>query len=167
MSITTGSTDECWTTSPCNWHYGAAVAIGLVQRIRRFRATIASIAIGDYATTNFATSVVPLIPVYPDSAAGLDKLMKGMLELEKHGDTNALAPYLQSLVLPNPDAWFKSIFGDTVGAQLALSYEPTAKGLPQAMAATLKKLRQDGFAGHFEVVDFNEALRRTFVHASK
>ena len=102
-----------------------------------------------------STSVVPLIPVYPDSAAGLDKLMKGMLELEKHGDTNALAPYLQSLVLPNPDAWFKSIFGDTVGAQLTLSYEPTAKGLPQAMAATLKNLRQDGFADHFEVVDFN------------
>jgi TonB family protein len=102
------------------------------------------------------TSVVPLIPVYPDSAAGLDKLMRGMLELEKHGDTNALAPYLQSLVLPNPDAWFKSIFGDTVGAQLALSYEPTAKGLPQAMAGALKKLRQEGFAGRLEVVDFNE-----------
>lgn len=102
-----------------------------------------------------ASSAAPAIPSYPDSPAGLEKLMKEMLELEKHGDTNALAPYLQSLVLPSPDAWFKSIFGDTVGAQLALSYEPTAKGLPQAMAATLKNLRQEGFADHFEVVDFN------------
>lgn len=103
-----------------------------------------------------ASSAAPAIPSYPDSPAGLEKLMKEMLELEKHGDTNALAPYLQSLVLPSPDAWFKSIFGDTVGAQLALSYEPTAKGLPQAMAATLKNLRQEGFAGRFEVVDFNK-----------
>lgn len=96
------------------------------------------------------------IPSYPDLPAGLEKLMKGMLELERHGDTNALAPYLQSLVLPNPDAWFKSIFGDTVGAQLALSYEPTAKGLPQAMAVTLKNLRQERFADHFEAVDSNK-----------
>jgi len=103
-----------------------------------------------------ATSAPPAIPSYPDSSAGLEQLMKGMLGLEKHGDTTALAPYLQSLVLPNPDAWFKSIFGDTLGAQLALSYEPTAKWLPQAMAAALKKLRQEGFAGHFEVVDLNK-----------
>jgi len=82
--------------------------------------------------------------------------MKGMLGLEKHGDTSGLAPYLQSLVLPNPDAWFKSIFGDTVGAQLALSYEPTARWLPQSMAVTLKNLRQEGLADHFEVVDFNK-----------
>ncbi|HLJ41727.1 MAG TPA: hypothetical protein VKT50_09595 [Candidatus Acidoferrales bacterium] len=103
-----------------------------------------------------APSTAPLILVYSDSSAGLEKLMKSMLELEKHGDTNGLVPYLQSLVLPNPDAWFKSIFGDTVGAQLALSYEPTAKGLPQAMAATLKNLRQEGFADHFEAVDSNK-----------
>ena len=75
--------------------------------------------------------------------------MKDMLKLEKRGDTNALAPYLQSLALPNTDAWFKSIFGDTVGAQLALSYEPTARWLPQSMEATLKNLRQEGLADHF------------------
>lgn len=101
-------------------------------------------------------SVTPTIPSYPDSSAGLEKLMKDMLELDNHGDANTLAPYLQSLVLSNPDAWFKSIFGDTVGAQLALSYEPTAKGLPQAMAATLKNLRQERFADHFEAVDSNK-----------
>ncbi|MHB8484704.1 MAG: energy transducer TonB [Candidatus Acidiferrales bacterium] len=103
-----------------------------------------------------APSVAPLVPVYADSSAGLEKLMKDMLGLEKRGDTKALAPYLQSLVLPDPDAWFKSIFGDTVGTQLALSYEPTAKWLPQSMAATLKNLRQEGLADHFEVVDFNK-----------
>lgn len=101
-------------------------------------------------------SVAPLIPIYPDSSAGLEKLMKDMLGLEKRGDTQALAPYLQSLVLRNPNAWFKSIFGDTVGTQLTLSYEPTAKWLPQSMAATLKNLRQEGLADHFEVVDFNK-----------
>lgn len=112
------------------------------------------------AQQNPAPSVAPLIPVYPNSSAGLEKLMKDMLGLEKHGDTSALAPYLQSLVLPSPDAWFKSIFGDTVGAQLALSYEPTAKWLPQSMAATLRNLLQEDIADHFEVVDFNQPCAR-------
>ena len=103
-----------------------------------------------------ASSVAPLIPVYPDSSAGLEKLMKDMLKLEKRGDTSALAPYLQSLFLPNPDTWFKSIFGDAAGAELALSYGPTARWLPQSMAATLKNLRQESLTDHFEVVDFNK-----------
>lgn len=111
---------------------------------------------GTAAQQTPAPSAAPAIASYPDSPAGLENLMKDMLKLEKRGDTSALAPYLQSLALPNTDAWFKSIFGDTVGAQLALSYEPTARWLPQSMEATLKDLRQEGLADHFEVVDFNK-----------
>ncbi|MGH9730513.1 MAG: energy transducer TonB [Candidatus Acidiferrales bacterium] len=102
------------------------------------------------------TQTVAAIPAYPNTTAGLEKLMKDMLKLEKRGDASALAPYLQSLVLPNADVWFKSIFGDTVGAELAISYEPTANWLSQSMAATFKNLRQEGLADHFEVVDFNK-----------
>jgi len=82
--------------------------------------------------------------------------MKDMLKLEKRGDTAALAPYLQSLILPDPDAWFKSTFGDTVGSQLALSYAPTAKWLPQSITVTLKNLLQEKMTDHFEAVDFNK-----------
>lgn len=35
------------------------------------------------------------------------------------GDSNALQPYLQSLDLPNAEDWYKGVFGDDFGQQLA------------------------------------------------
>ena len=67
-------------------------------------------------------TIVPAIPAYPNTPAGLEKLVKEMLNLEKRGDAAALAPYLQSLVLPDADAWFKSEYGDVLGFALASSY---------------------------------------------
>jgi TonB family protein len=66
-----------------------------------------------------ATASVPGIPSYPNTARGLEKLMKDMIMLEKDGDKQTLANYARSLVLPDPENWFKSVFGDDLGAQLA------------------------------------------------
>lgn len=57
--------------------------------------------------------------------------MKDMLKLEKRGDTSSLAPYLQSLVLPNPDAWFKSVFGGDLGSGLLSSYSRIKSDIPK------------------------------------
>jgi len=77
------------------------------------------------------TQTAAAIPSYPNTAAGLEKLMKDMLKLEKRGDTAALAPYLQSLVLPNPDAWFKSVFGGDLGSRLLSSYLRIKSDIPK------------------------------------
>lgn len=85
-------------------------------------------------------SVAPAIPSYPDSPGGLQKLFKEMLKLEKNGDTKVLAPYVQSLILPNSDAWFRSAFGDVIGASLAGDYGRTQAELPMSFPDTLADL---------------------------
>jgi Gram-negative bacterial TonB protein C-terminal len=60
------------------------------------------------------------VPSYPDTPQGLEKLMKEMIKLEKAGKRDTLDVYSKSLVLPDPDNWFKSVFGDKLGAPLAV-----------------------------------------------
>lgn len=91
--------------------------------------------------TPAATSVASGIPSYPDSPAGLQKLLKEMLKLEKNGDTKALAPYVQSLIVPNADAWFRSTFGDAIGTTLADAYEQTRIDLPLSFPNILGQLQ--------------------------
>lgn len=59
------------------------------------------------------------IPSYPATARGLEKFMKDMMKLARDGDKQLLANYAASLVLPDPENWFKSVFGDALGPQLA------------------------------------------------
>lgn len=58
------------------------------------------------------------IPTYPDSMKGLENLVKDMLKLEKEGNQQQLALYEKSLALPDPDRWFKSVFGEELGADM-------------------------------------------------
>jgi len=94
-----------------------------------------------------ATSVVPLIPVYPDSPKGLEDLMREMMKLQKkkNGGAEALAPYVQSLVLPNARAWFKATFGDQMGGQLADSYHRTRMNMPLAFLDVLNQMNSKHF----------------------
>lgn len=77
------------------------------------------------------------IPSYSDNAKGLEKLIKEMMQLQKDGNQGELAPYVKSLALPDPDAWFKSVFGDETGARLAAA---SAKWRTQAPLVILKTL---------------------------
>jgi TonB family protein len=81
------------------------------------------------------------IPSYPDSPAGLDQLIKDMLKLQKSGDAKALAPYVQSLILPDPSAWFASTFGDQMGRELRDSYERVQMELALSFPDLLAQLR--------------------------
>lgn len=59
--------------------------------------------------------------------------MGEMLKLEKKHDAKGLAPYVESLELPNAGTWFRATFGDEIGAQLADSYDHAdefASGIP-------------------------------------
>ena len=59
------------------------------------------------------------IPSYPNTAQGLEKFMKDMMKAAKNGDHDVVAAYAKSLVLPDAESWFKSVFGDEHGARLA------------------------------------------------
>jgi hypothetical protein len=88
-----------------------------------------------------AANAASAIPSYPDSPAGLEKLIKDMLKIQKDGDAKDLAPYVQSLILPNPDAWFRATFGDGIGKELADSYQRTSMELPLSFPDTLSQVQ--------------------------
>lgn len=97
--------------------------------------------------------MVPSIPTYPDSPKGLENLMKDILKLQKKGDAQALAPYLQSLVLPHARDWFESVFGQQIGDSLADSYEregmEMALSFPDTLADFIKQKVGDPLALEF------------------
>jgi hypothetical protein len=104
------------------------------------------------------------LPHYPDSPSGLETLMQDMILLQKRGDVGALTPYLQSLVLPHPETWFTSEFGDAhcdeenlapndcLGPRMAWYYTSTARIIPASFALTLKDLSSERLT-NFEAVN--------------
>src|ERR1700680_635308 len=101
-----------------------------------------------------ATAPAVTIPSYPDSTQGLGKLLGDMMKLSKDGNTQALATYAQSLALPNPDAWFLSVFGSDLGPQYAAASEKqrttVATLAPEMLTAQLKEGRTRIEAHKFE-----------------
>jgi TonB family protein len=94
------------------------------------------------------------IPSYPDSTHGLEKLLGEMMKLSKEGDQHTLAAYAQSLALPNPDAWFVSVFASDLGPQYAAASEKQRAAVvtsaPAMLAALLKQGRTRIEAHKFE-----------------
>jgi TonB family protein len=95
------------------------------------------------ATKSPATTPATTIPSYPNSTKGLESLVKEMLNLEKGGNQQELAEYVKSLSLPNADDWFKSVFGDKLGARAAgsstLLRSSAAAWIPNLLATQLDK----------------------------
>jgi hypothetical protein len=78
------------------------------------------------------------IPSYPDSAGGLTKMMKQMLALSGHGENQELNAYYHALILPSPDSWFASQFGDRYGTRFGQNYQNMEQSLPAMFASTLQ-----------------------------
>ena len=91
-----------------------------------------------------------------------------MVSLQRKGDTTGLAPYFQSLVLPQAEEWFSREFGnqhcgepqqsanDCLGPRLAFSYQRSAANLPASLALTLSDLVKEGLT-QFEAVNYTES----------
>lgn len=60
---------------------------------------------------------------YPKSSAGLEQLMGDIMAATKAKQDRALI-LLRSLELPKHDTWFRSHFGDELGATLTAEYAP-------------------------------------------
>jgi len=78
-------------------------------------------------------SVAPLQrdnPTYPDSPRGLKKLIKDILAATRPNQTEALRAYLNSMLIPDHQSWFDTVFGEEDGAKLAASYAARRAGIP-------------------------------------
>lgn len=102
------------------------------------------------------SSTTSVIPSYPDTPKGLQDLMNEMLKLKKKHDAKALAPYLDSLALPNAAAWFRATFGDEMGQQLADSYDHTKMDMPLGFPDILDQLNSKHFA-HAKAILFTDS----------
>ena len=94
------------------------------------------------STATAASRAATSLSSYPDTPQGLEKLMKDMMKIEKQGKQQDLAPYAKSLLLPDADNWFKSVFGDSAGAALASASELTRNGIEFGAPETLVTLRK-------------------------
>jgi TonB family protein len=95
------------------------------------------------------------LPTYPNTAQGLEKLMKDMLKLAKHGkNPKTLGAYAKSLTLPDADNWFDSVFGDARGAAFTAASERERSQLelsaPDTLASLLKQDLTDLEAVRFD-----------------
>ena len=109
----------------------------------------------------------PVVPQYPNTAAGLEELMSNMIALQKKGDSKMLASYLQSLVLPDAEHWFVAEFGDNrcgeqnpgandcMGPRFASSYQRLARIIPASFSLTLQDLIDEGLT-NFEATNIAE-----------
>jgi hypothetical protein len=144
-------------------------ATGLQTRQAPFDAFPAGVPAHDDATRQNLASAnsASSIPAYENSPSGLEALIQNMLSLYKRGDHAGLKPYLDSLVLPHPDKWFVSNFGDErcgvkqmgandcLGPRFALSYASTARTLPRVAEKTLADLLAEGLT-NFEAMNYVE-----------
>jgi TonB family protein len=69
---------------------------------------------------------------------------------------NALAPYVNSLVLPNAGAWFRATFGQEIGGELADSYDRTRMNLPLSFPDTLRQIESKHLS-HARAVQFTDS----------
>jgi TonB family protein len=87
------------------------------------------------------------IPSYPDTPRGLEKLLGEMIKLRKANDYQTLEAYTKSLALPDPDGWFKSVFGDQRGPEYDAASAPSRMGIAAAIPPTLANMLKEKKTG--------------------
>lgn len=120
---------------------GAVCAAFLICSVPAAAQTVASSRATQPPASQQSTIAAAAIPSYPDSPAGLEKLIKDMLKIQKEEDAKDLSAYTQSLILPDPAKWFTATFGDEMGGELAAAYDRTRIDLPLSFPDSLAKLR--------------------------
>lgn len=119
------------------WHFDPMMLNGTPVAVDTTITVAFHLPSGAVAQPGSAAAYAP-IASYSDSPGGLTKMMKEMLQLVQHGNSSGLDPYFHALVLPNPDSWFQSQFGDKQGLQFSQSYERVEGYLSQYFTALLQ-----------------------------
>lgn len=76
-----------------------------------------------------APVVMPVEPSYPDTTQGLEGLMTALVKAIQDGDAAEKARLLQSLQLPAANAWFREVFGPSLGPELLAEQDPQRAGI--------------------------------------
>lgn len=74
---------------------------------------------------------------YPDSAAGLEHLVKDIIKAQKENAGDRADALLQSLVLPQPRDWYDMALGTSVAEECKAIYEQSGASIPNSMAQFL------------------------------
>jgi TonB family protein len=83
------------------------------------------------------------IPAYPDSPDGLKQLVTIMVEATKNNDQKTIAACAQLLRLPDPLAWFKLVFGDQLGSDIADAHHAFRDHLDATLFESLTAILKD------------------------
>jgi hypothetical protein len=81
-------------------------------------------------------------PAYPESEAGLRQFFKDILDASAAKDGDRIMLLTQSLLLPDPDAWFTQTFGDKLGKKLAADYRSEHKNFGPALTRLFYSLKE-------------------------
>ncbi len=81
-----------------------------------------------------ASPATPLRLKLPDTPGGLEHLAKEIIKAEKEGDTPRATALAQSMILPNPAAWYLQTFGPDIANDEGAKYAASQKNLPNEIA---------------------------------
>ena len=81
---------------------------------------------------------------YPNTESGLDHLAKDIVNAVKEGNANHAIALTQSMVLPDPAAWYHQTFGEYSGGKEIVAYTNQRLQLPLEILGLFKRAIQDG-----------------------
>ncbi len=81
-----------------------------------------------------ASPATPLRLDLPDTPGGLEHLAKETIKAEKEGDTARASALAQSMILPDPAAWYLQTFGPDIANDEGAKYAASQKGLSNEIA---------------------------------
>jgi TonB family protein len=84
------------------------------------------------------------LPVYPDSARGLEKLVEDLFQAAKKNDAATYSALISSFALPVPDDWFQDTFGDE-GELMFKEYPGAGPNLVNQLQAFFVRIRTEKF----------------------
>lgn len=80
---------------------------------------------------------------FPDTASGLEKLAKELIQSIKNGDTTRATALAQSMVLQDAPAWYSEVFGEYTASHEGAVYENDRKNLPDEVLAFFAHILQE------------------------
>jgi len=75
-------------------------------------------------------SAKPAVIDYPDSTHGLERLAKDILKAQKQGEGTRASALAESMVLPDPAAWYVQAFGPEIAADEGAKYAAGRRTIP-------------------------------------
>jgi len=82
---------------------------------------------------------------YPDSTRGLERLAKDIIKAQKEGQGPRASELAQSMILPDPSAWYSQTFGQEIAADEGAKYVSSYKTLPAEILKFFFGAIQNGF----------------------